>query len=128
MGRLIATIAFFACFLIFALIKSLAVGAKTAYKAVFNKPDLNENEQLTLAAALSIIDVGLKQYYDPNHRNLVQAVLTITPKVHDIITHQGYSVTLSDTRDMVLQLIPRVHVYVPQEQLVEAATQLRNRI
>ncbi len=128
MGRLIATIAFLACFLVFMLIKSLAVGAKTAYKAVFNNQDLTEKEQLTLTAVLSIIYVGLEKYYDPNRRNLVQAVLTITPKVHEIMNHQGYSMTLSDTRDMVLQLIPRVQTYVPQEQLVEASTQLRNRI
>lgn len=128
MGRAIALLAFLAFFLVFALFKSIAGGAKAAYTAVFDKPDLTEHESLTFAGAFTIIDFELKKSYDLSRHNLAEVLLSVIPKVRDWMTGRGYNMTLCEARELVLQAIPRVHVHVPQEQLAAATTNLKNRI
>ena len=131
---------FFICFVIFAIIKSAATGAKAAYRTVFTpegggSSDTEENpnnptpqQKAVVASVIAVIDTSLRESYDPKQWNLSPAVLRMIPTVTQILLNNNYPLSQAEIKDLILSLIPKVSVHVPEDQLYEATKNLSRRV
>jgi len=124
MGKAIGLLFFFVCFIIFAIVKSAATGVKAAYHAVFNPNQLTPEQEVLLVTIITIIAENLNKSYTPIRRNLTETLLITIPQVQDFLAAKGYPSPDSTIRDLVIQLIPRTHVYVPPDQISETIESL----
>lgn len=105
MGRAFIFVIFFACFVVFAIIKLAFTGVAAAFEAVFDPNAKDEKIKALINDCMIKVSHVMHQKYTKQPGELKMAILQLTPAVQSMILEAGYKAPATVAAGIVCQAI-----------------------
>ena len=105
MGKALLAVVFLVGFVIFFLAKTVMVGTKAAYEAVFDPSAKDERTKALVSDCMLRVSHKMHETYTGKTGELTLAILQMTPMVQSFFFDKGYKLDSTIARGLVCEAI-----------------------